>query len=76
MDAMVTKAEQSEQDVRDIRRDISDTVRHIQRLTGDLDALTRKVGIHRDTHYRDHSSTYSTYSDLLVFPLLTCRKIL
>ncbi|XP_034533328.1 keratin, type II cytoskeletal 8-like [Notolabrus celidotus] len=42
MDAMVLNAGQREQDVRDIRRDISDMVRLIQRLTGDLEALLRK----------------------------------
>ncbi|XP_049608532.1 intermediate filament protein ON3 isoform X2 [Syngnathus scovelli] len=42
MDAMVFKAGQREQEVRDVRREISDTVRFIQRLNGDLDALKRK----------------------------------
>ncbi|XP_068575929.1 intermediate filament protein ON3-like isoform X1 [Cebidichthys violaceus] len=42
MDAMVLTAGQREKDVRDLRRDISDLVRHIQRLNGDLDALQRK----------------------------------
>uniref|UniRef100_A0AAQ5YZN7 Keratin, type II cytoskeletal 8 n=1 Tax=Amphiprion ocellaris TaxID=80972 RepID=A0AAQ5YZN7_AMPOC len=42
MDALVLNAGQREQEVRDIRRDISDVVRLIQRLTGDLEALKRK----------------------------------
>lgn len=42
MDALVLHAGQREQEVRDIRRDISDLVRLIQRLTGDLEALKRK----------------------------------
>lgn len=43
MDAMVLTAGQHEQEVREQRRDISDMVRLIQRLTGDLEALMRKV---------------------------------
>ncbi|XP_028250922.1 intermediate filament protein ON3-like isoform X2 [Parambassis ranga] len=42
MDALVLTAGQREQEVRDIRRDIADTIRLIQRLTGDLDGLKRK----------------------------------
>ncbi|TDG96305.1 hypothetical protein EPR50_G00238650 [Perca flavescens] len=42
MDAMVSNAGQREQEVRDLRREISDLVRHIQRLNGDLEALKRK----------------------------------
>ncbi|XP_031147472.1 keratin, type II cytoskeletal 8-like isoform X2 [Sander lucioperca] len=42
MDAMVLNAGQREQEVRDLRREISDLVRHIQRLNGDLEALIRK----------------------------------
>ncbi|XP_018546107.1 intermediate filament protein ON3 isoform X2 [Lates calcarifer] len=42
MDALVLNAGQREQEVRDLKREISDTVRHIQRLNGDLDALIRK----------------------------------
>ncbi|XP_037102185.1 intermediate filament protein ON3-like isoform X2 [Syngnathus acus] len=42
MDAMVFEAGQREQEARAIRRQISDTVRFIQRLNGDLDALKRK----------------------------------
>ncbi|KAM9334044.1 keratin, type II cytoskeletal 8-like isoform 2-T2 [Symphorus nematophorus] len=42
MDALVLNAGQREQEVRDLRRDISDLVRHIQRLNGDLEALMRK----------------------------------
>ncbi|XP_059184076.1 keratin, type II cytoskeletal 8-like [Centropristis striata] len=42
MDALVLNVGQREQEVRDLRREISDTVRLIQRLNGDLDALTRK----------------------------------
>lgn len=45
MDDMVIRAEQHEQGVRDIKRDILDIVRQIQRLTGELDALRRKVGM-------------------------------
>ncbi|KAM6892880.1 keratin, type II cytoskeletal 8-like [Lycodopsis pacificus] len=42
MDAMVLTAGQREKDVRDLKRDISDLVRHSQRLNGDLEALQRK----------------------------------
>ncbi|XP_074520987.1 keratin, type II cytoskeletal 8-like [Halichoeres trimaculatus] len=42
MDAMVLNAGQHEQEVRDLRREISDMVRLIQRLTGDMEALMRK----------------------------------
>ncbi|XP_030266019.1 intermediate filament protein ON3-like isoform X3 [Sparus aurata] len=42
MDALVLNAGQREQDVRDLRREISDLVRHSQRLKGDLEALIRK----------------------------------
>ncbi|XP_068165831.1 intermediate filament protein ON3-like isoform X2 [Antennarius striatus] len=42
MDAMVLNAGQREQEVRDLKRDISDNMRHIQRLNSDLDALKRK----------------------------------
>ncbi|XP_019747104.1 intermediate filament protein ON3-like isoform X2 [Hippocampus comes] len=42
MDVMVLKAGQREQELRDIRKEISDMVRLIQRLNGDLDALKRK----------------------------------
>nr|XP_020456375.1 keratin, type II cytoskeletal 8-like [Monopterus albus] len=42
MEEMVVKAQEREQDVRDLKRDISHMVCHIQRLKGDLEALTRK----------------------------------
>ncbi|XP_070850143.1 keratin, type II cytoskeletal 8-like [Chaetodon trifascialis] len=42
IDAMVFNAGQQEQQVRDLKREISDMVRHIQRLNGDLEALIRK----------------------------------
>ncbi|XP_031708106.1 keratin, type II cytoskeletal 8-like isoform X1 [Anarrhichthys ocellatus] len=42
MDAMVLPAGQREKDVRDLKRDISDLVRHTQRINGDLEALQRK----------------------------------
>ncbi|XP_022621249.1 keratin, type II cytoskeletal 8-like isoform X1 [Seriola dumerili] len=42
MDAMVLNAGQREQEVRDLKRDISDMLRLIQRLNGDLEALLRK----------------------------------
>ncbi|XP_039998087.1 intermediate filament protein ON3-like [Xiphias gladius] len=42
MDALVLNAGQREQEVRDLKREISDMVRLIQRLNGDLDALLRK----------------------------------
>lgn len=45
MDTMVLTAGQREKDVRDLKREISDLVRLIQRLNGDLEALQRKVGI-------------------------------
>ncbi|XP_077369857.1 intermediate filament protein ON3-like [Festucalex cinctus] len=42
MDVMVLKVGQREQEVREIQREISDTLRFIQRLNGELDALNRK----------------------------------
>ncbi|KAM9836256.1 intermediate filament protein ON3-like [Aulostomus maculatus] len=42
MDVMVLKAGQREQEVREVKREISDLLRLIQRLNGDLDALKRK----------------------------------
>lgn len=54
MDALVLNAGQREQDVRDLRREISDLVRHSQRLKGDLEALIRKVWI---THTRNTQSS-------------------
>ncbi|XP_028325452.1 intermediate filament protein ON3-like [Gouania willdenowi] len=42
MDVMVLSVTQREQEVRDIRREISDFVRLVQRLNGELDALRRK----------------------------------
>lgn len=45
MDAMVLNVGQREQDVRDLRREIADMLRLIQRLKGDLETLIRKVGI-------------------------------
>ncbi|KAG7236538.1 hypothetical protein INR49_000801 [Caranx melampygus] len=42
MDALVLNAGQREQEVRDLKREISDMLRLIQRLTGDLEALQRK----------------------------------
>ncbi|XP_008285551.1 intermediate filament protein ON3-like, partial [Stegastes partitus] len=42
MDSLVLNAGQREQEVRDVKRDISDLLRLIQRLTGDLDTLKRK----------------------------------
>ncbi|CAK6977500.1 keratin%2C type II cytoskeletal 8-like [Scomber scombrus] len=42
MDVMVTRAGQREQEVRDVKRDISDLIRLIQKLNGELEALTRK----------------------------------
>lgn len=54
MDALVLNAGQREQDVRDLRREISDLVRHSQRLKGDLEALIRKVWI---THTRNAQSS-------------------
>lgn len=54
MDALVLNVGQREQDVRDLRREISDLVRHSQRLKGDLEALIRKVWI---THTRNTQSS-------------------
>ncbi|XP_076580059.1 keratin, type II cytoskeletal 8-like isoform X1 [Chaetodon auriga] len=42
IDAMVFNAGQQEQQVRDLKREISDMARHIQRLNGDLETLIRK----------------------------------
>lgn len=43
MDTMVFNAGQREQEVRDLKRDVADLVRHIQRLNADLEAQLRKV---------------------------------
>lgn len=43
MDVMVLNAGQREQEVRDVKRDIADMLRHIQRMNGDLEVLLRKV---------------------------------
>lgn len=43
MDVMVLNAGQREQEVRDVKREIADMLRHIQRLNGDLEVLLRKV---------------------------------
>ncbi|XP_021166103.2 keratin, type II cytoskeletal 8 isoform X2 [Fundulus heteroclitus] len=42
IDALVETAGQKEQEVRDLRRDISDITRQIQRLNGDLEGIKRK----------------------------------
>jgi len=42
MDVMVSRAGQREQEVRDLKRELSDMVRLIQKLNGDLESLTRK----------------------------------
>lgn len=49
MDVMVLNAGQREQEVRDVKREIADMMRHIQRLNGDLEVLLRKV---RTAHAR------------------------
>lgn len=43
MDVLVFNAGQREQEVRDLKREIADMLRHIQRLNGELEALLRKV---------------------------------
>lgn len=43
MDTMVFNAGQREQEVRDLKRDVADLVRLIQRLKADLEAQLRKV---------------------------------
>lgn len=45
MDVMVFNAGQREQAVRDLKREIADMLRHIQRLNGELEALLRKVRV-------------------------------
>lgn len=47
MDVMVFNAGQREQEVRDLKREIADMLRHIQRLNGELEALLRKVRVIR-----------------------------
>ncbi|KAM7365516.1 hypothetical protein PAMP_016436 [Pampus punctatissimus] len=42
MDVMVSKARQRDQDVRDLKRELSDMLRLIQKLNGDLLVLTNK----------------------------------
>ncbi|KAF3857266.1 hypothetical protein F7725_009125 [Dissostichus mawsoni] len=53
MDALVLNAGEREQEVRDLRRDIADLVRIIQRLNGDLEALIRKVEESLKSHITD-----------------------
>lgn len=43
MDTMVFNAGQREQEVRDLKRDVADLVRYIQRLNAELEAQLRKV---------------------------------
>lgn len=43
MDTMVFNAGQREQEVRELKRDVADLVRLIQRLNADLEAQLRKV---------------------------------
>lgn len=43
MDTMVFSAGQREQEVRDLKRDVADLLRHIQRLNADLESQLRKV---------------------------------
>lgn len=43
MDTMVFNAGQREQEVRDLKRDVADLVRHIQRMNAELEAQLRKV---------------------------------
>lgn len=43
MDALVLTAGKHEQDVRDVKNEIADMLRLIQRLNGDLEALKKKV---------------------------------
>lgn len=47
MDVLVFNAGQREQEVRDLKREIADMLRHIQRLNGELEALLRKVRLTR-----------------------------
>lgn len=47
MDVLVFNAGQREQEVRDLKREIADMLRHIQRLNGELEALLRKVRVTR-----------------------------
>lgn len=65
MDVMVFNAGQREQEVRDLRREISDMVRHIQRLNGDLEALLRKVGI---THINTPRVQFRPIAHVFVHP--------
>lgn len=44
MESLVQTVGEREQEVRDIKREISDLLRLIQRLTADLESLRRKVG--------------------------------
>lgn len=71
---MVFSAGQQEQEVRDLKREISDMVRHIQRLTGDLEALIRKVGTTEinTPRVQAKANIYPSVSDLyfsLCFPV-------
>ncbi|CAF98206.1 unnamed protein product, partial [Tetraodon nigroviridis] len=51
MDTMVYDAGQREQEVRDLKRDVADLVRHIQRLNADLEVQLRKEkALHMDIH--------------------------
>lgn len=81
MDVMVSRAGQREQEIRDLKRDLSDLVRLIQKLNGDLEALTRKVWITQIHTHRSqasaytHSSSIQLASDLDFFTLsFLCRR--
>lgn len=52
MDGMVQNAGQREQDVRDVKKEISDMQRLNQRLNAELEALRKKVAV---THSRTHT---------------------
>lgn len=53
MDVLVFNAGQREQEVRDLKREIADMLRHIQRLNGELEALLRKVRVTRRVPIQD-----------------------
>lgn len=75
MDALVLNAGQREQEVRDLRREISDVVRYIQRLNGDLEALERKVVITQiNTPRHMHTPCPSNQTLIFSFTLFFCQE--
>lgn len=52
MDDMVLKAGKFEDDLRDVKKEISDLLRQIQRLNGEMETLKRRVSLQNSTQLR------------------------